>query len=81
MLAPLNTPATTVVLGAPVDWNPAEDGECIGLPVQHDGNEFHSWWQPTWKDRFKVLFGHKIKLSVVGGAHPPVAINIDQAPI
>lgn len=32
MMLPLKTTHTTAVLGAPVGWDPAKQGECIGLP-------------------------------------------------
>ncbi|WP_354678723.1 hypothetical protein [Cupriavidus plantarum] len=66
------------MLGAPVDWDPAVHGECIGLPVHRDREHgvWLSWHQPTEQDIANILAGLPIRLSVFGNGHPPVAIAV-----
>lgn len=81
MMPPLKTRQTTAVLGAPVDWDPAKQGECIGLPVHRDdlNGRWLSWYQPTEQDIANILAGVPIRLSVYGPGHPPVAIAVTAA--
>jgi hypothetical protein len=78
VMPPLKTGHTNAMLGAPVDWDPAVHGECIGLPVHRDQQQgvWLSWYQPTEQDIANILAGVPIRLSVFGNGHPPVAISV-----
>lgn len=77
----LNTELTTNILGAPKNWDPAKDGECLGLPVCYTETkgvqpQMFSWWKPRLKDRFLIALGVPIRFSVIGLSHPPVCLEI-----
>lgn len=78
MMQPILTDHTTMVLGAPADWDRAKHGECIGLPVHRDeaNGRWLSWYQPTEQDIANILAGLPIRLSIFGAGHPPVAIAV-----
>jgi hypothetical protein len=79
MFDPIKTDLTNASLGAPPNWDPAVDGECVALPVQIDPGQgcFHSWWRPSQDDLERLLNGGAVRLTVFGGSHPPVALNAD----
>lgn len=68
----------THVLGAPPDWKPEEQGECLGLPVAIDQAEgsFTSCWTLEPEDVARICAGGKIYLTVLGAAHPPVRMKV-----
>ncbi len=75
-MKPIRTSSTTRVLNEPKDWDATQHGECIGLPITDIKPRYMlSYWQPSIADRFKILFGYKVRLVVVGRAHPPVMID------
>lgn len=75
-MQPLRTAECNVLLGAPSDWDENTDGECVALPIHQNGVYMHSFWQPSEQDIANILAGVPIRLTIVGGAHPPVAINV-----
>lgn len=77
-MKPHNSPSTTRILGAPVDWNIEKMGECAGLPIIDSNGVMYSFWNLSLKERILLLFGWPILLSVVGTNHPPVAINVGE---
>jgi hypothetical protein len=75
-MRPVTNELTTIVLGAPNDWDEKKNGPCNGLPVcKTDEPSFYSYWGVDWPDRLKILFGRPIRLCVCGTGHPPV--NLD----
>lgn len=66
---------TNKTLGAPQGWNTDALGECGSLPVHMDPPYFYSWWHVTWRERLAILFGRKVRLCIVSGAHPPVSLD------
>lgn len=71
---------TNSILGAPRDWNLEKHGPCEGLPIcATDDPYMYSWWRPTWRERLALLFGHSVRLCVVGTSHPPVALEVERA--
>lgn len=75
-MQPVVNKFTTAVLGAPADWEPQKMGPCDGLPVHRASPYFYSWWKPTWRERFQIMFGRHIRLAVVAHGHPPVHIDL-----
>lgn len=76
MMKPIKTKYTNKIFKAPKRWN-KEQGECLDLPVYSSPPYQISWWKPSLKERFKILFGRNIRLSIIGESHPPVNIEID----
>ena len=76
-MKPIHTDATTVVLGAPANWNAEIDGPCHGLPIvrTEDDPLQYSYWSTTWRQRLSILFGKPIRLCVFGAGHPPVHLD------
>jgi hypothetical protein len=69
-------------LGKPKDW-PA-DKPCMTLPVRDmNVNGEHvmaSAWQPEPDEVARISNGASVRLWVLGGAHPPVALDVGAAP-
>lgn len=77
-MKPINTKATTVVLGAPEDWNAEIDGPCHGLPIVRTEDEpllQYSYWCAGLRERLAILLGRPIRLCVFGISHPPVHLD------
>lgn len=68
------------VLGAPVDWDHEAYGECVDLPVRIKettaGVGLVSAWMPTDEERAAIATGAPVLLTVLGGGHPPVALDV-----
>lgn len=48
------------------------------LHVFTDGQMCISCWQPTWRERLKILFSGKVWLFIISGStQPPVAVVSD----
>jgi hypothetical protein len=78
-MQPIKTKHTNLVLGAPQGWDALAHGPCIGLPVLMTEDPYiYSWWRLTWCERFAALIGRPIRLCIVGGAHPPVSLEVTQ---
>lgn len=76
-MVPLYTNQTPTILGAPAGWDKEKDGPCVGLPVRIADGVFYSFWDVSWKERFKIFFGKPIRLAVRGGGHPPVWLDME----
>lgn len=77
-MTPVNFAAQTLVLGAPPKWDEENNGPCIGLPVLWDKprNNFQSILKFSWRERFQILFGRNLCLTVHAFNHPPVALEM-----
>lgn len=79
-MSPMRHQSTTVVLGAPENWDQSE-APCEGLPITQaieDGLPvLHSWWEPTDEERLRLLAGAPVRLTVIGRGHPPVRLEVD----
>lgn len=80
-MKPLKNEWTTIILGAPKDWDAEQYGQCEGLPVliEREGSQmlFYSYWQATWRERLAVFLGRPVRLCVTGQAHPPVHLDTE----
>jgi hypothetical protein len=76
-MKPIKTKNTNMILNKPKNWNEAEHGECVGLPVVAFDGVFISYWSLSWRERFAVLFGKPIRLAVIANGHPPVALGVE----
>lgn len=65
-------------LGAPPLWDAAKHGPCEALPIirDEDQNEYISYWALSWRERWRILFGARVKLTVAGASHPPVSLEV-----
>lgn len=69
----------TNVLGAPLGWDSATDGECLPLHVRvTDQGDCQSAWRPTPDELAVLVAGGSVLLSVVGG-QPPVWVGVEAA--
>lgn len=76
-MKPVQTEETNVILNKPENWNEEEHGQCIGLPVCKNGVIFQSYWQLSFIERIKVLFGKKVTLTIISEiGHPPVSMDL-----
>lgn len=74
----------TAVLGAPKDWDPERDGDCLGLAVRvhpHGAGPgqakwIESAWEPTPAELDQIMVGHSLILRIVGW-QPPVALYVE----
>lgn len=74
----------TRVLGAPSDWDKGSQGACSNLPVRDEatsaGPGMTSAWFPTPEEIARLALGAPIHLTILGHAHPPVAISVGEVP-
>ena len=66
-------PETTRTLDPPPDF----EHPCSSLPIVNTEYGMMSFWQPTWKDRVRILIGKPIRLCVAGSGHPPVFLDTE----
>lgn len=76
-MRPIRTKDTTMVLGAPKDWDADRLGPCEGLPIAVGDGFMCSFWKPTRRERLAILFGRSIRLGVSGVSHPPVWLDTE----
>ena len=74
----------TRYLGAPAGWDPERDPPCSHLAIRdevHDGMPMMvSAWEPTPDEIARLQAGAKVVLHIVGVGHPPVAVEVGDAP-
>ncbi len=75
-MIPIKKEHTTHCLSAPKNWVEDKLGKCDILYITRteDGIAY-SYWQTSFIDRVKILFGRKIRLCVASGSHPPVFLD------
>lgn len=74
-MKPIDFPGA-FALGAPVGWDEKTHGKCQVLPVLKANECFYSCWQPSWRERLALVFGHPVKLVVFAAGQPPVAVEV-----
>ena len=72
-------------LGAPAGWERETHGTCGGLPIRDElaaGDQpcMTSAWTPTPDELARLVAGASIHLTVLGTAHPPVALAVGDSP-
>lgn len=72
-------------LGAPPGWERDKHGTCGGLPIRDELSAsdlpcMTSAWTPTPEELARLNAGASIHLTVLGTAHPPVAMAVGEAP-
>ena len=59
---------------APPNWSLSEPCDTLWAKVTDDGLSI-SCWQPSLRERLRILFGKPVRLTIVG-RQPPVALEI-----
>lgn len=82
MLTPLRIAGFTRVPGAPENWNPDEQGPCIGLPIRDeiiDGcYAMTSRFEFSPEDIARINAGRPLELTIFGRQHPVIRLSIPE---
>lgn len=81
-MIPARIPKHTRYLGAPLGWEPETEGDCAHLAIRDmtingDVPSMQSLWEPTPQEMERIAKGAKVRLIMVGAAHPPVMLLVD----
>ncbi len=68
------------VLKAPEDWDDEMGGSCVELPIAHCDGSLISCWEPTWRERFRLLFLGVVWVYMAPASHPPIAVQAGGPP-
>lgn len=76
-MIPIKNELTDLVLNAPAHL--PDDVKCTGLPIAYADNQCYSYWQLTFKEKLKVLFGKPIRLVIYCQKtnHPMVMLDLE----
>lgn len=78
-MTPTKMITETRCIGKPLDWNEAEQGECLALSVTDvplgDLNYMVSHWLPDAEELARINAGEPIALWIQGIIHPVVALS------
>lgn len=74
-MQPIHFPEVTAIYKAPPDWNEAEHGPCVDLPVQRTAEFAISRWQPTFAELQILNNGGAIEVAIAGG-QPAIAVGV-----
>lgn len=73
----------TCTLLPPTDWDAKKFGPCSGLAIRVEdtgvGRGMTSAWFPNADEIARIAAGAPIYLTVLGNAHPPVALAVGEA--
>lgn len=73
----------SLTLGKPKDWQESS-GRCCGLPVRvidcDTLHAFQSAWLPTPEELRDLNAGAAVHITIVGRAHPPIALSVGPVP-
>ena len=78
-MKPIEFEGQTTLLGPPKEM---ARGTCGALPVFIDPGKpgelpaFASYWKPSAEDLVRLNAGEYVQLTVYGGSHPPVWVDI-----
>lgn len=68
------------MLGKPDNWDDSKDGECASLHVRDHASSgtriMQSAWYPNQEELARLAAGEPVILSIWGGSHPPVAVDV-----
>ena len=73
-MIPIDFPDSNRTFTAPTNWN--RNKPCLDLHVLDDDGTLTSCWRPTWRERFRILFGKPIWLAIVATRQPPVSLDV-----
>lgn len=75
-MKPIDFPEVNVVLNPPRDAVYDDNVKGIEpLRAWGDGWQITSCWRPTLRERLSILLFGRVWLTVLGNAHPPVALT------
>lgn len=75
MMIPTPTDSTNLLFKVLPDWDENTLGECITIPVSHYDGIYYSYWQPTFLERLKILFGGHVRVCICADFHPSIAVD------
>lgn len=64
-----------IMFAKPKDWDEERDGICHPLSVVYKDGRCLSVWEPSFEERLRIVAGHNIALTIVGG-QPPVLLTV-----
>ena len=77
-MIPVRIKGSTRYLGAPMGWQPSENGHCAHLAIRDEVSQgmpiMESAWEPTPAELAVLNRGGKVYLRIVGNVHPPVMV-------
>ena len=73
-MRPIDFPQANLTLSKPDSMT---DEECGSLRVYRSGPQMFSCWQPSEEERAAIAAGAPVWLYVLGAAHPPVAVEVE----
>lgn len=62
------------VYKSPPDWNEAEHGPCVDLPVKRTAEFAISRWQPSYSELQTLNAGGAVEIAIAGG-QPAIAVG------
>lgn len=74
-MQPIHFPGVTAIYKAPEDWNEAEHGPCVDLPVQRTDEFAISRWQPSFAELQILNNGGSVEIAIAGG-QPAIAVGV-----
>lgn len=81
-MIPKRIEGATRYLGAPLGWQPDDDGDCAHLAIKQEFNppRMSSAWEPTPDELARIAAGAHVVLTVAGSGHPPVMLSVGEVP-
>lgn len=67
-MTPIRTSACNLTLVA---------DDCFDLPATKGDGFFATYWAPDAEELAMIAAGMPIKLTIIGGGHPPVRLEVD----
>lgn len=81
-MIPKHISGATRHLGKPDNWDDAQNGQCVGLPIKDNVIDncryMISAWEPSPEELAAIIGGAPILLYVSGVAHPVVALGVGE---
>jgi hypothetical protein len=72
-LTPIHFDSVNTIYKAPPDWNEAEHGPCVDLPVQRTDDFAISRWRPSYAELQILNDGGAVEVAIAGG-QPAIAV-------
>ena len=74
-MTPQHFNGVNTIYKAPPDWNEAEHGPCVDLPVQRTADFAISRWQPSFEEVQRLANGGAVEIAIAGG-QPAIAVGV-----
>lgn len=77
-MTPTVTDSTNLLLKAPSNWEEKDRGKCNDLPVSYYDGIYYSYWNFSFIEKLKILFGNPIRVCILSDSHPPIALDLEK---